>query len=101
MSKLRKNDEVRVIAGKEKGKQAKILSIDAKKGRVILEGLNTVKKAMRRTQSNQKGGIAEVEAPISISNVMIVCKKCGPTRLGYKMRGDEKIRVCRKCGEQL
>jgi large subunit ribosomal protein L24 len=100
-SKLRKNDEVIVVTGKEKGKQAKILSIDREKGRVILEGLNTVKKAMRKTQSNQKGGIAEVEAPLSLSNVMIVCKKCGPTRLGFETRRGEKVRVCRKCGEQL
>ncbi len=100
-TKLRKNDEVMVVAGKEKGKQAKIISVDVEKGRVILEGLNTVKKAMRKTQSNQKGGIAEVEAPLSISNVMLVCKKCGPTRVGYEFQRGEKVRVCRKCGEQL
>jgi large subunit ribosomal protein L24 len=100
-NKLKKNDEVMVVTGKEKGKQGKILSIDVKKGRVIIEGLNMVKKAMRKTQKNPKGGIAEIESSISISNVMIVCKKCGPSRIGFEIKGNAKNRVCRKCGEQL
>jgi large subunit ribosomal protein L24 len=100
-SKLKKNDEVMIRTGKEKGKQGKILSIDGKNGRVIIEGLNMVKKAMRKTQKNQKGGIAEIEASIAISNVMIVCKKCGPSRIGFATKGKTKNRVCRKCGEQL
>jgi len=99
--KLKKNDEVRIIAGREKGKQGKILTIDHKKKRVFVEGLNLVKKAMKKTQQNQKGGIAEIESPLHISNVMIICKKCGPTRIGYKVDGQKKNRVCRKCGEQL
>ncbi len=99
--KLRKNDVVQVIAGKNKGKTGRILSIDREKGRVIVEGVNLVKKAMRPTQENPKGGISEIEAPLHISNVMIVCKKCGPTRIGYRFEGNEKIRICRKCGEQL
>jgi len=99
--KLRRNDQVRVVAGREKGKQGKILSIDRKNDRVYIEGRNMVKKAMRRTRENQKGGIVEVEAPLAISNVMIVCRKCGPTRVGYQIKGETKTRVCRKCGEQL
>ncbi len=99
--KIRKNDEVRVMTGKETGKQGKVLEVDAKKGRLIIEGLNMVKKAMRKTQKNQKGGIAEIEASLNISNVMIVCKKCGPTRVGYKTDGGTKSRICRKCGEEL
>jgi large subunit ribosomal protein L24 len=101
-SKLKKNDDVVVIQGKEKGKHGKILNIDHLRGRVIIEGLNMVKKAMRKTQKNQKGGIAEVEAPIHISDVMIVCRKCGPTRAGYRIDSKgSKSRICRKCGEQL
>ena len=99
--RIRKNDEVRVIAGKEKGKHGKVLEINIRKGRVIVDGLNMVKKAMRKTQQNQKGGIVEIEAPLHISDVMIICRKCGPTRIGYKIAGDAKTRVCRKCGEQL
>lgn len=99
--KLRKDDLVEVIAGKEKGKQGKILKIDPVKGRVIIQGLNMVKKAMKKRQQNDRGGIVEIEAAIHVSNVMAVCRKCGPTRLGYKIDGDKKQRVCRKCGGAL
>jgi large subunit ribosomal protein L24 len=99
--KLRKNDQVRIVTGKEKGKQGKILRIDRAADRVYIDGLNMVKKAMRKTKQNQKGGIAEIEAPIHLSNVMILCKKCGPTRIGFAEKGKTKARICRKCGEQL
>lgn len=99
--KIKKNDTVQVIAGKNKGKSGRVLSVDRINGRVIIEGVNMVKKAMRPKGQNQKGGITEIEAPVHISNVMIICKKCGPTRIGIRFEGEEKIRVCRKCGEQL
>ena len=100
--KLRKEDLVQVIAGKDKGKQGKILKIDREKGRVIVAGVNMVKKAMKKKNQNDRGGIAEIEAALHISNVMIVCKKCGrPVKIGYKIEGDTKKRVCRKCGEAL
>lgn len=100
-TKLKKEDLVQVIAGKERGKQGKILSIDREAGRAVVEGLNMVKKAMKKRKQNDRGGIAEIEAPIHASNLMIVCRKCGPTRIGYKIAGDEKQRVCRKCGDAL
>lgn len=100
-TKLKKEDLVQVISGKEKGKQGKIVRIDRVKGRAIIQGLNMVKKAMRKKNQNDKGGIIEIEAPIRLCNMMIVCKKCGPTRVGYKIEGDAKKRVCRKCGEAL
>ena len=100
-SKLKRSDEVMVVNGREKGKQGKVLSIDHSRSRVIIEGLNMVKKTMRKSQKNQKGGIVEIEAPIHLSNVMILCRKCGPTRIGYKIEKGTKNRVCRKCGEQL
>jgi large subunit ribosomal protein L24 len=100
-SKLKKNDLVQVIAGKERGKQGKILKIDRDKGRAIIEGLNMVKKAMKKRKQTDRGGIMEIEAAINSSNLMIVCKKCGPTRIGYKVSGETKQRVCRKCGEVL
>ena len=99
--KLRKDDNVQIIAGKDKGKTGKIIKILRDKDRVIVEGANIVKKAMKRKSQQDRGGIVEIEASLHISNVMIVCKKCGPTRIGYKMDGDTKQRTCKKCGEAL
>jgi large subunit ribosomal protein L24 len=99
--KLKKEDSVQVIAGKDKGKRGRILKILRDKDRVLVEGVNIVKKAKKRRSQQDRGGIVEVEAAIHISNVAIVCKKCGPVRIGYKIDGDKKIRVCRKCGEAL
>ncbi|HRZ89302.1 MAG TPA: 50S ribosomal protein L24 [Spirochaetia bacterium] len=99
--KLRKDDLVQVIAGKDRGKQGKIIRIDRDKSRAIVAGVNMVKKAMRKKNQNDRGGIVEIEAPLQLSNLMIVCKKCGPTRIGYKIAGEDKARVCRKCGEAL
>lgn len=99
--KIRKDDTVQVIAGKDKGKRGTVVSVLSKKDAVIVSGINIVKKAMRRRSQQDQGGIAEVEAPLNISNVAIVCKKCGPVKVGYKIDGDKKVRVCRKCGETL
>ena len=99
--KIRKDDTVQVIAGKDKGKRGQVVRIVAKKDAVIVSGVNIVKKAMKKRSQQDQGGIAEIEAPLNISNVAIVCKKCGPTKIGYKIDGDKKIRVCRKCGETL
>ncbi len=99
--KLRKDDLVQVITGKDRGKQGKIIRIDRDKGRAIVAGVNMVKKAMRKKNQNDRGGIVEIEAALQLSNLMIICKKCGPTRIGYKITGENKARVCRKCGEAL
>jgi large subunit ribosomal protein L24 len=106
--KLKREDTVEIIAGKDKGKRGRILRILRAKNRVVVEGRNMVKKAQRKKSNQDRGGIAEIEAPLHASNVMIVCKKCGPTRIGYKV-GDKdsktgktvKTRICRKCGEAL
>ncbi len=98
---IRKDDTVEIIAGKDKGKRGSVIRIISDKDRVIVSGANLVKKAMKKRSQQDQGGIAEVEAPVHISNVAIVCKKCGPTRIGYKLDGDKKTRVCRKCGETL
>jgi len=100
--KLRKNDTVTVISGKDKGKSGRVLRIDRETMRAVVEGLNMVKKAVKQRKQNEKGGITSVEAPLSLAKIMIVCKKCGPTRIGYAI--DEqgaKKRVCRKCGGEL
>ena len=99
--KIRKDDTVQVIAGKDKGKRGSVVRIIAKKDAVIVSGVNMVKKAMKKRSQQDQGGIVEIEAPLNISNVAIVCKKCGPTKIGFKIDGDKKTRVCRKCGEAL
>jgi len=99
--KIHKDDTVQVLAGKDKGKKGTVVRILPKKDAVIVSGVNIVKKAMKKRSQQDQGGISEIEAPLSISNVAIVCKKCGPTKIGYKLDGDKKIRVCRKCGEKL
>ena len=99
--KIRKDYMVEIIAGKDKGKRGNVIRVVRDKDRVIVAGANLVKKAMKKRSQQDRGGIVEVEAPLHISNVMIVCKKCGPTRIGYKLDGDKKIRVCRKCGDTL
>jgi large subunit ribosomal protein L24 len=99
--KIKKEDTVQIIAGKDKGKRGRILKILRDKDRVMVEGANIVKKAQKRRSQQDRGGIIEVEAAIHASNVQIVCKKCGPTRIGYKVDGKTKTRVCKKCGEAL
>lgn len=100
--KIRKDDTVEVIAGKDKGKRGTVVRVIAKKDAVIVSGVNIVKKAMKKRSQQDQGGIVEIEAPLNISNVGIVCKKCGrPVKIGYKFNGNKKVRVCRKCGETL
>ncbi len=102
--KIHKDDNVEVLAGKDKGKRGSVVRVFEKNGkvRVLVSGVNLVKKAIKRRSQQEAGGIAEVEAPLDISNVGLVCKKCGrPVKVGYKLDGDKKIRVCRKCGEAL
>jgi len=97
--KLKKEDTVEVNTGKDKGKRGRILKILRNKNRIVVEGINIVKKAKKRQNQQDRGGIVEIASPIHYSNVAIVCKKCGPVKIGYKINGDEKTRVCRKCGE--
>ena len=99
--KLKKEDNVQIITGKDKGKRGRVLKILHAKDRVVVEGANIVKKAKKRKNQQDRGGIIEIEAAIHYSNVAIICKKCGPTRIGFKIEGDNKTRVCRKCGEAL
>jgi large subunit ribosomal protein L24 len=100
-SKLRTDDQVRVVSGRARGREGRVLRLDRKRGRVWIEGVNLVKKALKPTRQNQKGGLTEVEAALSWANVMIVCRRCGISRIGFAQREGEKVRVCRKCGEQL
>jgi len=104
--KLKKEDTVQIITGKDKGKRGRILKIIREKDRVVVEGANIVKKAKKKRNQQDRGGIVEIESPIHSSNVALICKKCGPTRVGYKYEeGAEskknKIRICKKCGANL
>ena len=99
--KLRKNDTVKVIAGREKGKSGRVIRIDREKMRAVVEGLNMVKKAVKQKKQNQKAGITSVEAPLAVGKLMIMCKKCGATRIGYVVDEKGKKRVCRTCGGDL
>jgi large subunit ribosomal protein L24 len=101
-TKLKKNDTVKILTGKEKGKTGKILRIDTAKDQVYVQGLNMVKKAVRPKSQQEKGGIIEVEAPLHISNVAAVTKSGDITRIGYKVDKDgNKIRIAKKSGEEL
>jgi large subunit ribosomal protein L24 len=99
--RLKKGDVVMVFTGDDRGKKGKILSIDKKRGRVIVEGANMIKKHMRPRKQGEQGGIIEKEASLNLSNVKLVCPKCGnPTRV-QKSGSDKKksVRVCNHCGE--
>jgi large subunit ribosomal protein L24 len=101
---LQRNDQVVVIAGKDKNtkKHLRVLRVLSDENRVLVEHVNVVKKHVRpNPQRNIKGGIAEQESPIHISNVMLVCPNCGPGRVGHKFEGDKKVRVCKKCGNEI
>ncbi len=100
-TKLKKDDTVMVVAGKDKGKTGRVLRIDREKGRVLVEGVNMVKKAQRKRSQEETGGIIEKEAPIAVSNVMFVGKNGRPTRLGYRIEGSEKVRFAKKTGETV
>lgn len=96
-----KGERVRVISGADKGKTGKILQVMPRTGKVIVEGVNIVKKHMRPTQDNPQGGIIDKEAPINSSKIMLVCPRCNrPARVGYKfLASGEKTRYCKNCGE--
>ncbi|MBU0504283.1 MAG: 50S ribosomal protein L24 [Candidatus Omnitrophota bacterium] len=103
MLKIKKGDTVQAIKGKDKGKKGKVLNVLAKESRIIVEGINLAKKAMRKTQTNQQGGIVSIERPLHISNVMYFCKGCSrPSRVGFKLLEDKtKVRFCKNCSENI
>jgi large subunit ribosomal protein L24 len=101
--KVVKNDTVLVVSGNYKGKKGKVLKVFPQQSRVIVEGVNFIKRHTKPTQKNPQGGIVEKEAPIHVSNLMVMCPKCDtPSRLGRKVLEDgNRIRLCRSCGEML
>lgn len=99
-SKIKKNDEVIVIAGKDKGKTGKVTSVDVKNHKVVVEGVNVVTKHAKPSMANQQGGIIHQEAPIDASNVAYL-HKGKPTRVGFKFDGDKKVRVAKSTGDVI
>ena len=99
---IRRNDQVKVITGRDKGKQGRVLRVFPNEGKVLVEHVMMVKKNVRpNPQKNIKGGVAEQESRVSLSNVMLMCGTCGPVRVAHESKGDRRIRVCKKCGAAL
>jgi large subunit ribosomal protein L24 len=98
-SPIRRNDTVIIRTGKDSGKRGRVLKVVPDKNRVVVEGVNMIKRHTRpNPQRNIKGGIVEREGALHASNVQLVCPECGKTsRVGYRMQGDRKVRICRKC----
>lgn len=103
MNKIKKNDQVMVIKGKDKGKSAQVREVFPKDERAIVTGVNMVKRHQRQQSMQQPGGIIEKEAPIHLSNLKIMCKSCGQAvRVGIRTRQDGvKVRVCKHCNEDI
>ncbi len=101
--KIRKNDRVMVMVGKDRGRVGKVKTVFPKKLRAIVEGVNIVKKHQKAGPTGASGGIIEKEAPIHISNLKLICPKCtDPVRVGYRILEDgSKVRICKKCGEAI
>ena len=100
--KIKKGDTVQVIAGKDLGKVGEVTRVLVDAERVIVDGVNVAKRHQRATKATMQGGIIDKDMPIHVSNVAIVCTSCGKhSRIGYRIDGDQKVRVCRKCGKDL
>ena len=100
MFKIKKGDTVKVIAGKDKDKEGKVLTVDQKKNKVVVEGINMITKHAKPSAANPNGGIVQKEAPIDASNVMLVYKGKA-TRVGFKMEGDKKVRFAKSTGKVI
>ena len=99
---IKKDDLVVVLSGKDKGKQGKVLSVIPSESKVVVEGVNVATKHKKATSQTEQGGIVKKEAPIYACKVQKVCPKCNkPTRIGHKVEGGKKVRVCKKCGAEI
>jgi large subunit ribosomal protein L24 len=100
--KIKKGDRVRVLTGKDRGKEGEVMFALPAEGKVIVDGVNVAKKHQRATRATMQGGIIDKDMPIPVANVAILCSSCGPTRVGYRFDPDgTKVRVCKKCGSDL
>lgn len=100
--KIRNGDTILVISGKDKGRTAKILKSFPKEGKILVEGINLKSKHLRPKKQGEKGQVVKIAAPIDISNVKLLCPKCGkPARVGYAARDNKKYRMCKKCKAEI
>ncbi len=100
--KIRKNDTVKIMLGKDHGKEGKVEKVFTKKGKVIVAGMNLVKRHVKKGVAGAEGSILEIPKPIYISNVGLICPNCKKvTRVGFKKEGDNKMRICKKCGKEI
>lgn len=100
VTKIRKGDKVKVLSGKDRGKEGKILMVLKEKGKVVVEGINVVKRHVKPGAVSKEGGIVKFEKPLDASNVLPICEKCGkPTRVRFAQIKERKFRICRKCEE--
>ncbi|MBI1755364.1 50S ribosomal protein L24 [Candidatus Azambacteria bacterium] len=100
--KIRKNDNVFIMTGKDRGKSGKVLQALPKEGRVVVQGMNMAKHHQRPRKTGEKGQILSKETPLDVSKVMVVCPKCAkPTRIGFRVEGGNKSRICKKCGATI
>ena len=100
--KIRKGDRVRVLTGKDRGKEGEVSRALPAERKVIVDGVNVAKKHQKPTRATMQGGIIDKDMPIPVANVAIICSSCGPTRVGYRFEPDgTKVRVCKKCGGDL
>jgi large subunit ribosomal protein L24 len=103
--KIKKGDRVRVLTGKDRGKEGEVMRALPEDNRVIVDGVNFVKKHQRARSAVMQAGIIDKDMPIPVANVAILCPSCGPTRIGYRFEetptGTRKVRICRKCGGDL
>jgi large subunit ribosomal protein L24 len=101
--KIRKGDRVRVLSGKDRGKEGEVMRALPREGKVIVDGVNIARKSQRPTRTTQQGGIIDKDMPIQVSNVALVCPSCGkPTRVGFTIdKSGQKARVCKRCGGEI
>lgn len=100
--RIRKNDTIKIITGKDKGKTGKVLKVLLKKNKILIEGLNLYKKHVRPKRQGEKGEIVLVPRPIDASNIMLVCSSCNrAVRVGYRFEGEIKVRYCKKCKAKI
>ncbi len=99
---IRRDDEIRVMTGKDRGRGGRVVRVLPREGRIMVEGVARAKKHARPSKQRQQGGIIDIEQFVDISNVAVVCKSCGlPTRIGHRVEDGKKLRVCRKCESDL
>ena len=100
--RIKKGDRIRVLAGKDRGKEGNVTRVLPSKNRVIVDGINVAKKHQKPTRATMQGGIIDKDMPMDVSNVALICPKDGATRVGYKLNDNgAKSRICRKCGQEL